>query len=187
MPCLAIHLAVAKKYLETHPKEDYDSFILGTFAPDVGIKNMDNYIKGAGSTKDSRHFDENKPTDDVIEHLKREAIFKRFFNYNDLNTSFLRAYFLHLICDYHFFGEYISIDKDKDLSFQEAVKICYNDYNIITPILIKKYDLDIPSEIKNIISTPGVGELKFLDEEIIYKFIDDMASLNMEKEKEKLI
>ena len=42
MPCLAIHLAVAKKYLEKH-SEDSEEFILGTIAPDIEMENLNEY------------------------------------------------------------------------------------------------------------------------------------------------
>ena len=107
-----------------------------------------------------------------------------FFEFNDINTSFLRAYFLHLLCDYRFFGEYISNSKLDSLSFSEAVTIGYNDYNIITPKLIEKYNLDIPFQIKDIILGKGQGELRILDEDIVDKFIDDMAKIDLYKEKD---
>ena len=42
MPCIAIHLAVAKKYLEKHPDENYNEFILGTIAPDITLDDVNN-------------------------------------------------------------------------------------------------------------------------------------------------
>ena len=40
MPCLAINLAIAKKYLENHPDENREDFILGTIAPDINMPNI---------------------------------------------------------------------------------------------------------------------------------------------------
>ena len=53
MPCLAIHLAVAKKYLEKH-NEDENEFILGTIAPDINLLDIDKYIKGV--QEDKKHI-----------------------------------------------------------------------------------------------------------------------------------
>ena len=110
MPCLAIHLAVAKRYLETHKDENEDDFILGTIAPDIDMINIDKYINGVNSDKNSHHFGRNADTSSLVAYSKSKVDFKLFFEQNDLTSSFLRAYFLHLICDYYFFGEYIPKD-----------------------------------------------------------------------------
>ena len=185
MPCLAIHLAVAKKYLEKHPNENKDDFILGTITPDIDYPTIDKYINGVSSDKNSHHFGYNYETTDLIQYMKKKVDFGLFFEQNDINTTFLRAYFLHLLCDYYFFGEYITDDRINDLSFIDAVKIGFNDYNIITPKLIRKYDLIIPDEIKDIISNPGIGDIKLLNESTVDRFIDDMANLDLENERSK--
>ena len=51
MPCLAIHLAVAEKYLDKHPEENKEEFILGTIAPDTGLPNINEYINGVTDEK----------------------------------------------------------------------------------------------------------------------------------------
>lgn len=187
MPCLAIHLAIAKKYLDKHPEENKDDFILGTIAPDINLSNINKYINGVNEDKNSHHFGLNFKTEDVIEYMKKKVDFKLFFENNDINTSFLRAYFLHLLCDYRFFGEYITNEKLVGLTFMEAVKIGFNDYNLITPVLISKYSLEIPEQIKDIISGKGEGQIRLLDENLVYRFIDEMADVNLEDEKRSLI
>ena len=181
MPCLAIHLAVAKKYLEKH-KEDEKDFILGTIAPDTDI-NIDNYINGITNDKNNRHFGNNITTDSLIKYMKNKVDFHKFFNYNDLNSSFLRAYFLHLLCDYYFFGEYIGDERLKGLSFMEGVRIGYNDYDLITQKLIEKYKLTIPKEIEEKIDGKGHGTLQIIDEETVDRFINEMSNVDLEEEK----
>ncbi len=187
MPCLAIHLAVAKKYLENHKEENKDDFILGTIAPDINMEDINKYINDIDSSKSSHHFGTNYETTSVIEYMKRKVDFSKFFAQNDINTSFLRAYFLHLLCDYYFFGEYIKDEKFAGLSFQDAVKIGFNDYNLITPKLIKEYELEIPEQIKDMINGVGIGEIKLLDETTVDSFINEMSNLDLQKEKEKYI
>lgn len=187
MPCLAIHLAVAKKYLEKHPEDNNKDFILGTIVPDINYPNIDQYINGVSDDKNSHHFGLNYKTNDLIEYMKKKVDFNLFFQNNDINTTFLRAYFLHLLCDYYFFGEYISDDRITNLSLMDAVKIGFNDYNLITPRLIKKYNLDVPEEIKEIISGEGIGEIKLLKEDIVDKFIEEMANLDLYSEKKKFV
>ncbi len=187
MPCLAIHLAIAKKYLEKHPEENKEDFILGTIAPDINMDNINKYISGVTTDKNSHHFGLNYELGNIIDYMKKKVDFNLFFQSNDINTSFLRGYFLHLFCDYHFFDDYLTDKRLLGLSFNEAAKIGINDYNLITPILISKYNLEIPKEIESIIMGKGIGKMKLLDEKIIYKFIDQMAEVNLDDEKNKLI
>lgn len=184
MPCLAIHLAVAKKYLEKH-NEDEKDFILGTIAPDINLPDIDKYIKGTSEDKKGHHFGNSIETNSLIEYMKNKVNFELFFSYNDINTSFAKAYFLHLLCDYYFFGEYIKDERLKDLSLKEAIKVGYNDYNLITPILINKYGLEVPDQIRDMMMQEGYGELQVLDLATVYRFIDEMSSLNLEDEKIK--
>ena len=186
MPCLAIHLAIAKKYLENHPDENREDFILGTIAPDINMPNISEYINGVTDDKNSHHFGLNYQTEDLIEYMQKKVDFSLFFQSNDINTTFLRAYFLHLLCDYRFFGEYITDERLMGLSFREAVKIGFNDYDLITPILISRYNLEIPEQIKDIVSRKGEGTLQLLDEDLVYRFIDEMAEVNLDEEKSKL-
>ena len=184
MPCLAIHLAVAKKYLEKH-NEDENEFILGTIAPDINLPDIDKYIKGTSEDKKSHHFGNSIETNSLIEYMKNKVNFNLFFSYNDINTSFAKAYFLHLLCDYYFFGDYIKDERLNNLSLRDAIKVGYNDYNLITPILINKYGLEVPDQVKDMMMQEGQGELQVLDLETVYKFIDEMSSLNLEDEKIK--
>ena len=184
MPCLAIHLAVAKKYLEKH-NENKNEFILGTIAPDINLPDIDKYIKGTSEDKKSHHFGNSIETNSLIEYMKNKVNFNLFFSYNDINTSFAKAYLLHLLCDYYFFGDYIKDERLKDLSLRDAIKVGYNDYNLITPILINKYGLEVPDQVKDMMLQEGQGELQILDLETVYQFIDEMSSLNLEDEKIK--
>ena len=186
MPCIAIHLAVAKKYLEKHPDEKYNEFILGTIAPDITLDDVNKYINGVFTDKNSRHFGTNNKTDDIIEYMKNKVDFKKFFEINDINSSFLRAYFLHLVCDYYFFGEYITSDKLKGLSFMDAVKLGYSDYDLITAKLIKKYNLNIPMEVKDLISMKEEGDLQIIDEVMVDNFINEMSNIDLYDRKKLL-
>ena len=185
MPCLAIHLAVAKKYYEKHRDLNYQEFIDGTLAPDLGNDNIDNYINILNDDKTGRHFSINSKTNNVIEYIKRKVDFKLFFQHNDINSSFLKGYFLHLLCDHYYFKDYVMSEDLKKLSLEEAIKICYNDYDIITPILIDKYHLEIPKLAESFLTRKGSGNLVLLNEDNVYKFIDDMSNLDLIEEKIK--
>ena len=186
MPCLAVHLAIAEKYLKNHLEENRDDFILGTIAPDIELPEMEKYINIIGKGKNNNHFGHNVNTTDPIEYMKRKVDFKMFFNINDIDTSFKRGYFLHLLSDNLFFKDYVDYKKLEGLN-QEQVKIkAYNEYNLITPILIKKYKLNIPDSIKQIVMGKGEGKLEILKEEDVFEFIEKMANINLLEQKNKL-
>ncbi|MBO4245220.1 MAG: hypothetical protein J5892_00560 [Bacilli bacterium] len=185
MPCISIHLAVAKKYLENHPEEDKKAFMLGTLGVDINEIDISNYIKIDSDDKNARHFGLNQNTDNIIDYMKRKVDLGLFLSKNDINNSFLRAYFLHLLCDYYFFGDYIFDESIAQLPLMEAIKIGYNDYSLITPILIEKYQLIVPPEAKKFTDLQGVGDIRFLKVDLVDKFISDMANLDLESEKTK--
>ena len=187
MPCLAMHLAIAKEYLNKHREEDEKEFILGTIAPDIDMKDINKYIKGVNSDKNSHHFGENYNTTDAIEYMRKKVNFDKFFSYNNLSTSFLRAYFLHLISDYLFFGEYITHEDIKGMSLVEIRDKGYADYNRITSKLIEKYNLVIPESIKEIVSGYSDGELEIIQEEQVYKFIEDISNININEFKNNIL
>jgi hypothetical protein len=187
MPCLAMHLAVAKEYLRHHPEEKEDEFILGTIAPDINMKDIEKYVNGASEDKNSHHFGENYNTTDMIEYMKKKVNFEKFFENNDLDTSFKRAYFLHLICDYVFFGEYITHDSISGMTFDEIKLKGFNDYNRITPILIDKYKLTIPDVISGIVMGHSDGELEIISEQYVYEFIKNMSEVNLEEYKNNIL
>jgi len=186
MPCIAIHLAVAKKYLEKHPEENYNDFINGTLAPDLSVTNIYKYIKIKNDDKESRHFSVPSKLNNVFDYMRRKVDFKEFFKDNDINTSFLRAYFLHLLCDYYFFHDHSLNEELAKLSLEESIVLGYNDYDLITPVLIKKYDLEIPLIAKDIMTRTGHGELLFLNLQDVYQFIDEMSNVDLLKEKIKM-
>ena len=163
MPCLAVHLAVAKKYLEHHQEENYDDFILGSIAPDIDVENINKYIKGVSDDKANHHFGIINTSGNLITYMKDKVDFKKFFEVNDINTSFLRAYFLHLFCDYYFLDK-CGKEEVKELSFNDAVKIGVNDYDLLATKLIEKYNLPILPQIKDILLRKGEGSIQLLDE-----------------------
>ena len=187
MPCLAMHLAIAKEYLKKHPEENKGEFILGTIAPDVNIPNINNYINGITEDKNGHHFGENYNTNDAIEYMKKKVNFQKFLNDNNINTSFLRAYFLHLISDYLFFGEYITGKDIENLSFVEIRDKGYADYNRITLKIIEKYNLEIPEGIKDIVSGVSDGKLELINEEQVYRFIKEMAQIDIQQFKNTIL
>ena len=143
-----IHLAIAEEYLNKHKdvKEDYDEFIKGVIYPDsVTDKSLTHY--GIKSSK---------------------VILKDFLQDNEINNSYMRGYFLHLITDYLFYNKY----------FEKFSKDIYNDYDILNKRLIEKYNVVLPVNIQNNVFYKE-GETKILTMELAIKIIDEISDLNL--------
>ena len=143
-----IHLAIAEEYLKKHKdvKEDYDEFIKGVIYPDsVTDKSLTHY--GIKSSK---------------------VILKDFLQDNEINNSYMRGYFLHLITDYLFYNKYL----------EKFSKDIYNDYDILNKRLIEKYNVVLPENIQNNVFYED-GETKILTMELAIKIIDEISDLNL--------
>ena len=143
-----IHLAIAEEYLKKHKdvKEDYDEFIKGVIYPDsVKDKSLTHY--GIKSSK---------------------VILKDFLQDNEINNSYMRGYFLHLITDYLFYNKYL----------EKFTKDIYNDYDILNKRLIEKYNVVLPENIQNNVFYED-GETKILTMELVIKIIDEISDLNL--------
>ena len=143
-----IHLAIAEEYLKKHKdvKEDYDEFIKGVIYPDsVTDKSLTHY--GIKSSK---------------------VILKDFLQDNEINNSYMRGYFLHLITDYLFYNKYL----------EKFSKDIYNDYDILNKRLIEKYNVVLPVNIQNNVFYKE-GETKILTMELAIKIIDEISDLNL--------
>ena len=93
MPGYVIHLAVAKEYLKKskNRNENEEEFINGVIFPDS--------VKDKAIT----HYGEKSSKSNLYEFLKDKNV----------NNSFYRGYFLHLLTDYLFYNKYVDkITKD---------------------------------------------------------------------------
>ena len=143
-----IHLAIAEEYLKKHKdvKEDYEEFIKGVIYPDsVTDKSLTHY--GIKSSK---------------------VILKDFLQDNEINNSYMRGYFLHLITDYLFYNKYL----------EKFTKDIYNDYDILNKRLIEKYNVVLSENVQNNVFYKE-GETKILTMELAIKIIDEISDLNL--------
>ncbi len=142
------------------------------YAEKNNIKNTDEFFKGAIMPdlldKTTSHYGEFTSTPDLSLFLKE----------NSLDSDYNKGYFLHLVTDYLFYNKYLD-------SFSEEI---YHDYNKLNDFLIQKFNIDIPSEIKQVVGTEE-GEPQIIDKEGICNFIEAVASLDITKigEQEKLL
>lgn len=149
MPGYVIHLSVAEEYLKKHDKkENYSEFIEGVIFPDsVTDKSLTHY--GPSSSQVNLY---------------------NFLKEHELNDSFTRGYFLHLLTDYLFYNKYINFFS-KDI---------YNDYDILNKKLIKKYDVKLPDKVKKYVFFKENMELKILSYSLIETFIKDVSDMNID-------
>lgn len=152
MPGYIIHIAVANEYIRknVNEKENIKEFINGSIYPDlVKPKSKSHYGKSPAYTN-----------------------LKMFLENNNIDNSFQKGQFLHLITDYLFYNYYL-------------IKFCkeeiYNDYDILNKQLIEKYKIDyIPKEAKEVISFKN-GNTKILDMNLACKIIDEVSNLDIKK------
>ncbi len=149
MPGYVIHLSVAEEYLKKHQntKENYNEFIEGVIFPD-GVKD-----------KSETHYGAKSSVSNLYEFLKE----------NDIDNSFKKGYFLHLLTDYLFYNKYVdSMSNDM-----------YNDYDILNAKLIEKYNVVLPEKIKNRVFFKE-GNLVILSFELMEEMIEDISNMNLE-------
>ncbi len=153
MPGYIIHLAVAQEYVKKHTNkpEQYEEFIEGVIAPD-SVKDKSKTHYGPASSKSNLH---------------------KFLESNDIQSSYKRGYFLHLLTDYLFYNKYIN---------KFSKEIVYNDYDILNKGLLEKYKVDIPEKVKKEVFFKDMhgASPKILSKELVEGFINDISDLDID-------
>lgn len=155
-----IHIAVAKEWLRKHKEkeEKEEEFIKGTVDPD------------RTDDKSKTHYGSSSDQANLISFLEK----------NEVNNSYKRGYFLHLLVDKLFYNYYFNIKNIKN-----PADYIYDDYDKLNKELIKKYHVVLPEELKKY----GVikeGETSILKENIIDEMISDISDLDLEEVIEEL-
>lgn len=145
-----IHIATAQEYLKKNNiKEGTDEFINGVIAPDLT------------KVKSETHYGE-KPSKTNI---------KKFLMSNNINTSYQKGFFLHLITDYLFYNKYLDYYTKEQL---------HHEYDLLNDYLIEKYNVEIPEQVKNqVYSEQGVP--KILTKQLVEKVIEEVSNINLEQ------
>lgn len=157
MPGYVIHLAVAEEYLRNHKdkSEEYNEFIKGVIYPDrVNDKSL-------------THYGEKSSKSNLFNFLKE----------NNIDTSFMRGYFLHLLTDYMFYNRYVDT----------MTNDMYNDYDLLNDMLIKKYKVKLPEVVKNKVFFKDEGILKILSKDLIERFINEVSGYDLDFVKESVL
>lgn len=155
-----IHIIVAEEYIKKHKVENKEEFIKGTIYPDsVKIKGITHYSPYYSSDTNLYEF----------------LLDKR------LDNSYNLGYFLHLLVDVLFYNKYFILPQEEGIS--EKV---HNDYDILNKRLQEKYNPILPEEIKGY-TKHAEGTPAILDENKIYKFIEEASNYDLIKLGEKIL
>ena len=91
-----------------------------------------------------------------------------FLEKQGIKDSYNEGYFLHLLTDYLFYNKYLE-------KWEQSI---YDDYDIINENIIKRYEIEIPSQVQDKVKFKQ-GNLSILNEDDIYKFIDFVGKINV--------
>lgn len=151
MASYMIHLAIAEEYLRKNPneKEEHDEFMKGAIYPDTV------------SDKTKTHYAEDPFESNVY----------RFLQENEVDSSFKKGHFLHVLTDYMFYNRCIE-------SWSEDI---YIDYDILDEKLVKKYNVStLPYDAEKYAHSHHKNcELKILNASMVDKFIHEISEMNL--------
>ena len=144
-----IHLSVAEEYLKKHPNANED---------------YNEFISGVifpDSVKDKSetHYGMQSSQSNLNEFLKEHK----------LDSSFERGYFLHLLTDYLFYNKFLDCISTE----------IYNDYDILNDVLIQKYGITLPNEVKDKVFSKN-GDLKILSMELVENLIKEISEYDLD-------
>lgn len=92
----------------------------------------------------------------------------QFIQINGISNSYNEGYFLHLVTDYLFYHNFLR-------RWERAV---YDDYDKLNSIIMQKYGITIPEEIREKVEFKD-GKTTILNEEDLYKFINSVGKINI--------
>lgn len=170
MACATIHLAIAKKYLETHTTLNYREVIAGTLYPD------------AADSNDESHYTDLNRGNDNVSHVRGKVNLYSFLKDHEYLNDFELGWFLHLVTDYLFFEECFDTEYLLENSYEQFCKDLYFAYDRLNLYLSEKYNIteddyiDYPSEYYS-----GVPyEECILSRDLIDAFVNRVSSIDLE-------
>lgn len=134
------------------------------------IKQEDSFLKGVIAPD----F-----TDDKLKtHYAKDSIktnLRLYLESNTINSDYDKGFFLHLITDCVFYQKY----------FKNLTTSLYDDYDMLNKTIIEKYNVKVLKEIEEYAKYKQ-GEPQILKKDIIYKFIEEVSSFDIENVKNKV-
>lgn len=172
----AIHLAIAKKYLEKNASFNYKNVIDGTLYPD------------AVDDKDKSHYTDINRGSDNVSHVRGKVNLYEFLIEHEFLSDFELGWFLHLVTDYLFFEECFTTEYLLNRTYEAFCKDLYFAYDCLNTYIPEKYHItevdyaSYPSEYY-----PGIPyEDSVLSKDMIDKFIERVSSVDLDEYIERI-
>jgi len=161
MPGFTIHIAIAKQYIAKHEFEikSEEEFIKGVIAPDLSKdKNQSHYGKWV----------DYKERTYINEFLKNPKV--------HMEQDYWKGFFMHLLTDHYFYNKYFKRENEEIAKSKDKF---YYDYDYLNKVLIEKYKIQPLENIKKYMNI-YVGEPKYLKQDKIIWFIEEMSNMDMQ-------
>lgn len=179
-----IHIAIGKRYLENNKIKNETDFFKGIIAPDLTSDKKLTHYSGFQDKKDLRNY------------LANKVNLKEFLVNNEIDSDYQKGVFLHLLTDFLFFNYYFSKDYIKSVTYDIFRKDLYYSYEKNNKYVEEKYNLsdfpfwDIVNEdirkAKKIVDINDGVRTNILENEKVDKFIEMVASFNLDNIKNKI-
>ena len=178
MASSAMHLAIAKKYLEKNKDKnfDYKKVMAGSLYPD------------ATNDKDKTHYTMAERGNNNVTHLASKVDLYAFLNDNAVLDDFKLGWFIHLITDYLFFSECFTEEYLLSHSYEQFRSDLYFAYDCLGKYLSEKYELTIedyesyPSEYYE----GSYYQESIFSKDLIDSFIERVSSVNIKEYIDKI-
>ena len=184
MPGVAVHLSVAKRYIEKHKNEimNVRDFYDGNILPDMQ------------GDKEDTHYGSRK-SNDLITKFREKIDIKKFLEKNTLDNDINRGKYLHLVTDWEYYNNFLPLDYLKTVSSFEYSKDITFTSSSLDNFLIDRYKLttDMISvwdellkllekweqeEIEKYGQSPPDGRMIYSEQEIV-DFIERISNTNI--------
>ena len=175
MASLMIHQIVGEEYCKRHKVQSEYMFLNGNLVPDL-VKD-----------KKPTHFSARCRNRTYTESIQNKVNLQAFCEAMDIESSFNKGFFLHLITDQVFFYKYLlnnpryrAIEHENQLDIQE---ILYRDYYRNNKYLMEKYPNAILSMVPSFakVTRDDVDAMEILSNEDIDEIIEMCASVDLEQ------
>lgn len=175
MASLMIHQVVGEEYCKRHNVASEYMFLNGNLIPDL-VKD-----------KKPTHFSARCRNRTYTESIENKVNLQAFCEEMDIESSFNKGFFLHLITDQLFFYKYLlSNPKYREIEYENQLyiqEILYRDYHRNNKYLMQKHPGTVLSLLPDYakVTRDDVDAMEILSNEAIDELIDMCASVDLEK------
>ena len=174
MASLILHEIIGELYCEKNNIPDKEDFLSGNIAPDI-----------LPTDKEANHYTSKKSFTTYLDAIKGRVNLSNFCRVDNINTSYKKGYFLHLVTDYIFY-ERLIINNEKFADFinspyPHSSQKMYKDYERVAYFVCNNYpNIDIsklPSFATPILEEP----MTLFTNEEISNLIEICSNIDIDK------